>query len=120
MEIGAELGEANVSDKHLDAWVAECGSVAVYDLVVSTAGPLADVVERILDAYGTPVHEQELLVDLDQAGLSLPAGALAVKPSPSLADSKVSCGAVAPREPAGSRDCSWCEATASAPRRWRQ
>ena len=78
VEIGAELGEAGVSAKHLDTWLAECGSVAVYDLVVSTAGPLADVLERILDAYGTPRHEQELLLDLDRARRPLPAGALAV------------------------------------------
>ena len=78
VEIGAELGEAGVSAEHLDAWLAECGSVTVYDLVVSTAGPLADVLERILDAYGTPRHEQQLLVDLDRARRPLPAGALAV------------------------------------------
>ncbi len=48
-DVEADLG---LSGQHLRAWLLACQATIVHELAVSLAGPLPDIVERILDAHG--------------------------------------------------------------------
>jgi hypothetical protein len=71
----AELGQ--VAGDRLEAWLRECGAVVIHDLVVSTAGPLAGVVERVLDAHGTARSPEEIAAEITAGGRAVTAEDLA-------------------------------------------
>ncbi len=71
----AELGQA--AGDRLQAWLRACGAVVIHDLVVSTAGPLAGVVERVLDAHGTARSPEEIAREVTAGGRAVTAEDLA-------------------------------------------
>jgi hypothetical protein len=71
----AELG--HVAGDRLEAWLRECGAVVIHDLVVSTAGPLTGVVERVLDAHGTARSPEEIAAEMTAGGRAVTAADLA-------------------------------------------
>lgn len=71
----AELGQ--VAGDRLEAWLRECGAVVIHDLVVSTAGPMAGVVERVLDAHGTARSPEEIAAEVTAGGRAVTAEDLA-------------------------------------------
>ena len=70
-----ELGQ--LAGDRLEAWLRECGAVVIHDLVVSTAGPLAGVVERVLDAHGTARSPEEIAAEVTAGGRAVTAQDLA-------------------------------------------
>jgi hypothetical protein len=71
----AELGELGVRADHIASWMRACGATVVDDLVVSVSGPLADVVERVLDAHGRPLAVAEIAGCVTRGGRELPSTA---------------------------------------------
>jgi hypothetical protein len=68
----AELGEVGVRAEQVVAWLRACGATVVDELVVSVSGPLADVVERVLDAHGRPLAVAEIAGCVTEGGRELP------------------------------------------------
>jgi hypothetical protein len=67
-DVEAELADSGIHSEQLDAWLAAAGATVVHDVVVSVTGPLADAVERLLDAHGTARTVQEISADLAEGG----------------------------------------------------
>lgn len=65
-DIQAELVDVGISARNLGPWLQANGAVLVHDLAVSAKGPLADVVERLLDAYGEARRPEQIAADLAQ------------------------------------------------------
>ncbi len=68
----AELGEVGVRTEQVVPWLRACGATVVEDVVVSVTGPLADVVERVLDAHGLPLAVAEIAGCVTEGGRELP------------------------------------------------
>ena len=51
-DVQAELADVEISAGNFRLWLQANGSALVHNLAVSAKGPLADVVERLLDAHG--------------------------------------------------------------------
>lgn len=76
VDIEAELVEVGANADQLVPWLRACGAVVVHDLAVSVTGPLADVVERLLDAHGAARTVPQIAADLAEGGREAPATAL--------------------------------------------
>ena len=68
VDLEAELAELCLSPASFVAWLSANGAVVVHDLAVSVSGSLANVLERLLDAYGTPRAPGQVLADLATGG----------------------------------------------------
>lgn len=67
-DVSTELAEVGIGADWLPQWLQANRAVVVHDVVVSALGQLGDVVERILDAYGTARTEADIAQDLTLAG----------------------------------------------------
>ena len=67
-DLAGELAAAGVRPDELEAWLASSGAAVAHELAVQATGPLADVVERILDAHGSARSADDLAADLARAG----------------------------------------------------
>jgi hypothetical protein len=76
-DVQAELADLDLKAANLRPWLACNGAVVVHDVVVSVEGPLSDVVERVLDAYGTALTPHEIVAELSGAGRLVSLEALA-------------------------------------------
>ncbi|MGC8626016.1 MAG: hypothetical protein ACP5VR_00430 [Acidimicrobiales bacterium] len=76
-DVQAELADLDLKAANLRPWLACNGAAVVHDVVVSVEGPLGDVVERVLDAYGTALTPHEIVAELSGAGRSVSLEALA-------------------------------------------
>jgi hypothetical protein len=63
-DIEAELVDVGISAGNFRPWLRANGAVVVRDLAVSARGPLADVVERLLDAHGEARTLEQITTDL--------------------------------------------------------
>lgn len=77
VDVGAELAEVGVGGHQVPQWLRANGAVVVHDVVVSAAGALTDVIERILDAHGTARLPADIAADLAGAGREVSAESLA-------------------------------------------
>ena len=68
VDVEAELADLGLRADQIGPWLRASGAIVVHDVVVSMSGPLADVVERVLDAYGTARTAEEIAVDLASCG----------------------------------------------------
>jgi hypothetical protein len=68
VDVAAELVEVGVRADQLALWLRACGALVIHDVVVSVTGPLADVVERILDAHGAARTSEEIAADIAGGG----------------------------------------------------
>jgi hypothetical protein len=76
VDVEAELAEIDVPANQLVPWLRACAAIVVHDLVVSVAGPVADVVERVLDAHGVAQTVDEIQADLGDGGREVPLATL--------------------------------------------
>ena len=76
-DVSAELADLELCPGMVVPWLQAFGAVVVHELVVSTAGPLADAVERILDAHGTTRTVPQIAEDLVAGGRTVTDAALA-------------------------------------------
>jgi hypothetical protein len=67
-EVRAELADVEISARNLQPWLEANGAVLVHDLAVSTKGPLADVVERLLDAHGEARTPEDIRGEIAAGG----------------------------------------------------
>ena len=67
-DVAEELADLELAAGMLVPWLQAFGAAVVHDLVVATAGPLADAVERLLDAHGTARSVPQLAEDLATGG----------------------------------------------------
>lgn len=63
-DIEAELTDVGISACNFRLWLQANGAALVHDLAVSTKGPLADVVEHLLDAYGEARTLEQITADI--------------------------------------------------------
>ena len=73
----ADLADLGIATRYLEPWLRACGAAVVHDVAVPMNGPLADVVERLLDAYGTARTSEEIAADLAGCGRAVEPAALA-------------------------------------------
>ena len=76
-DLAGELAAVGVRPDELEAWLASSGAAVTHELAVQATGPLADVVERILDAHGSARSADDLAADLARAGRAVDPGTLA-------------------------------------------
>jgi len=76
-DVQAELADLELKAANFRPWLACNGAVVVHDVVVSVKGPLGDVVERVLDAYGRALTPHEIVAELSAAGRLVSLEALA-------------------------------------------
>ncbi len=76
-DLTGELADLEIATGMLVPWLHAFGAAIVHDLVVATAGPLPDAVERLLDAHGTARSLAELAEDLASGGRTVDAATLA-------------------------------------------
>ena len=76
-DVAIELADVGIHSDQLVAWLGACGAALVHDLVVSVTGPLADAVERVLDAHGKARTAEEISADLAAGRRHVEPGALA-------------------------------------------
>lgn len=77
VDVKTELADLSIGTDHLVPWLCASGATVVHDVVVSVSGPLADAVERLLDAHGTARTAEEIAADLAGAGRVVRPAALA-------------------------------------------
>jgi len=77
VDLEAELVDLQLTAASLMPWLRANGAIIVHDLVVSVNGTLGAVLERLLDAHGTPRTPDQLLADLAAGGRRLVPTALA-------------------------------------------
>jgi hypothetical protein len=77
VDMEAELADLGIATRYLVPWLRACGAAVVHDVAVPVNGPLADVVERLLDAYGTARTSEEIAADLAGCGRAVEPAALA-------------------------------------------
>lgn len=77
VDVELELADLNIRAEYLVPWLRASGAAVVHDVVVSVSGPLADVVERLLDAHGAARTTDEIATDLAGAGRVVQPAALA-------------------------------------------
>ena len=67
-DLQAQLADVGISAGSFRPWLQANGAMPVQDLTVSVKGPLADVVERILDAYGKARTPEQISADIARSG----------------------------------------------------
>ena len=67
-DVTADLADLEVDGQQLVLWLGANGATVIHDLAVVVGGPLADAVERVLDAHGEPRTEEEIAADLADGG----------------------------------------------------
>ncbi len=67
-DVNADLADLEVDGQQLVLWLRANGAAVIHDLAVVVGGPLADAVERVLDAHGGPSTEAEIAADLADGG----------------------------------------------------
>ena len=75
-DLHAQLADVGISAGNFRPWLQANGAVPVEDLAVSVKGPLADVVERILDAYGKACTPEQIRADVAGGGRPVDAAAV--------------------------------------------
>ena len=75
-DLHAQLADVGISAGNFRPWLQANGAMPVEDLAVSVKGPLADVVERILDAYGKACTPEQIRADVAGGGRQVDAGAV--------------------------------------------
>ncbi len=75
-DVQAELADLEIRPEQLVAWLRANGATVVHDLAVLVTGPLADAVERVLDAHGRERTALEVEADLAGGGRMVESGAL--------------------------------------------
>ena len=63
-DVQAELADVEISAGNFRLWLQANGSALVHNLAVSAKGPLADVVERLLDAHGEARTLEQITGDI--------------------------------------------------------
>ena len=76
-DVADELADLGLTPATLVPWLRAFGATVVHDLVVATAGSLADVVERVLDAHGRSRSVGQIAEDLAAGGRLVDEAALA-------------------------------------------
>lgn len=77
IDVASELGDLEIPNDQLAPWLRACGAIVVHDSVVHLSGPLADVIERILDAHGVARTLEEITSDLARGARATDPSALA-------------------------------------------
>jgi hypothetical protein len=67
-DVNADLADLEVDGQQLVLWLGANGATVIHDLAVVVGGPLADAVERVLEAHGGPRTEDEIAADLADGG----------------------------------------------------
>lgn len=67
-DLEAELADIGIRRDQFTEWLAANGAALVHGLAVLVAGPLADVVERLLDAHARPRNLDACAAELAAAG----------------------------------------------------
>jgi hypothetical protein len=67
-DVRADLADLEMDGHQLVLWLGANGATVIHDLAVRVGGPLADAVERVLDAHGQPRTEAEIAADLADGG----------------------------------------------------
>ena len=75
-DLQAQLADVGISAGSFRPWLQANGAMPVQDLTVSVQGPLADVVECILDAYGEARTPEQIRADIASGGRHVDAGAV--------------------------------------------
>ena len=75
-DLQAQLADVGISAGNFRPWLQANGAMPVEDLAVSVKGPLADVVECILDAYGEARTPEQIRADVASGGRHVDAGAV--------------------------------------------
>ena len=75
-DLQAQLADVGISAGNFRPWLQANGAMPVEDLAVSVKGPLADVVERILDAYGKGRTPEQIRADVAGGGRPVDAEAV--------------------------------------------
>ena len=75
-DLHAQLADVGISAGNFRPWLQANGAMPVEDLAVSVKGPLADVVERILDAHGKARTPEQIRADVAGGGRPVDAGAV--------------------------------------------
>ncbi len=76
-DVNDELADLGITREQLPAWLAANGATVVHNLAVLVTGPLADAVERIVDAHGMARTSEEIEADLVAGGRLVQHAALA-------------------------------------------
>ena len=71
VDVEQEVGEGMPAGQ-LAEWLAAWGAAIVGDTVISVAGSLVDVVERVLDAHGAPLTLEEIVNVIAEGGRDVP------------------------------------------------
>jgi hypothetical protein len=76
-DVRADLADLEVDGPQLVRWLQASGATVLHDLAVVVGGPLADAVERVLDAHGVPRTAYQIAADLADGGRTVDQPALA-------------------------------------------
>jgi hypothetical protein len=77
VDVEAELADVGIRTDQLVPWLLACGGAVVHDLAVLVSGPLAEVVERLLDAHGSARTAGQIAADLASGGRAVDEAMLA-------------------------------------------